>query len=158
MDRWVEIAFDCLPLRSVRPSDLPHDASPNFRAKCERILKAIQQHGTFNSYYLHNASVTYHLTNHGEMGYIKFACEGTALTDQSDAQTASMDLSVELVEETCEWLTEPVVEWFIETVRRAVAAEFDRYISVGDLQKAKDRIAQIQADSDEAGGFVGMYL
>ena len=28
MDRWVEISFDCLPLRSVGRLDIPMDASP----------------------------------------------------------------------------------------------------------------------------------
>jgi hypothetical protein len=60
--------------------------------------------------------------------------------------------------ETCEWLTEPVVQWFAETVPRSVAVEFDRYIEAGDLEKAKQRIEKIQAASDDAGGFVGMYL
>jgi len=39
-----------------------------------------------------------------------------------------------------------------------VLVEFDRYIQAGDLEKAQQRIAQLQAESDEAGGFVGMYL
>ena len=51
-----------------------------------------------------------------------------------------------------------VVHWFAETVSRSVAVEFDRYIDAGDLQQAKERIEQIQAASDESGGFVGMYL
>jgi hypothetical protein len=55
-------------------------------------------------------------------------------------------------------LTEPVVAWFETTVSRSVETEFDRYIAAGDLEQAKQRIEQIQAASDEAGGFVGMYL
>ena len=52
----------------------------------------------------------------------------------------------------------PVVEWFSQAVQHAVCVDFDRYIEAGDLQKAKDRIAKLQAQSDEQGGFLGMYL
>ena len=63
-----------------------------------------------------------------------------------------------LKRETCDWLTEPVVAWFRDTVRRAVMAEFDRYIEAGDLSRAKERIAKQQAEMEAGGGFVGMYL
>ena len=63
-----------------------------------------------------------------------------------------------MLRETCDWLTQPVVEWFGESVKRAVAVEFDRYIQAGDLDKAKARAAKIQQECDDAGGFVGMYL
>jgi hypothetical protein len=43
-------------------------------------------------------------------------------------------------------------------VQEAVKIEFDRYIAAGDLQATRDRIEQITAESDEAGGFLGMYL
>ena len=41
---------------------------------------------------------------------------------------------------------------------RAVEIEFDRYIAAGDLAQTKQRIEQLQAQSDQKGGFVGMYL
>lgn len=31
MDRFVDISFDCLPLRSIGRMDVPLDASPKFR-------------------------------------------------------------------------------------------------------------------------------
>ena len=158
MNRWVEITFDCLPLRTVGRLDIPLDASPKYRALCERIKAAIERHGSHNSYYLHNARCVYHLTNQGDAGMLDFRFEGTVLTDAEDLHTQRSDLEVELVRETCEWLTEPIVQWFVETVHRAVNAEFDRYIEAGDLQKAKERIEKIQAASDEAGGYLGMYL
>ena len=37
MNRYVEISFDCLPLRSVGRLDIPMDASPKYRERCERI-------------------------------------------------------------------------------------------------------------------------
>lgn len=158
MDRWVEITFDCLPLRSVGRLDIPIDASPKFRAHCERIKLAIEKHGAHNSYYLYNAGCAWRLTNHADLGLIEFRFEGVALTDIEDRSCQGCDLSVTLVRETCPWLTEPVVEWFASSVHHAVAVEFDRFIEAGDLSKAKARIERIQAASDQQGGYLGMYL
>lgn len=154
----VEIAFDCLPLRSVTRFDAPLDASPVYAAFCERVKQAIEKHGTHNTYYLHHAHCRYRLLNEKEQGLIEFAFEGVALTDTSDMICKSCDLDVSLVRETCDWLSQPIVDWFQETVSRSVAAEFDRYIKAGDLDRAKQRIEKIQQASDDAGGYLGMYL
>ena len=158
MDRWVEITFDCLPLRSVTRLDVPLDASPKYQAFCQRVKDAIQRHGSHNAYYVHNAACVYHLTNFGDVGTLEFAFEGTVLTDADDLRCKTCDLDVQLKRETCDWLTQPVVDWFHETVLRAVAVEFDRFIQAGDLQKAKQRVEEIQKACDDSGGFVGMYL
>ncbi len=158
MDRYVDVVFDCLPLRSVTRLDIPIDASPKYRERCERIKRAIETHGLHNTYYLYNASCKFHLTNDPETGCLEFKFEGTVLTDPSDQHTHHCQLDVELARETCDWLTEPVVAWFDETVRRAVTVEFDRYITAGDLAQTVKRIQQIQAQVDQSGGFVGMYL
>jgi hypothetical protein len=157
MSRWVEISFDCLPLRSVVRLDVPLDASPKYRQRCEAVKRAIEKHGSHNTYYLYNAECKFHLTN-GEQGMLALQFEGTAITDASDMRTARCDLQVKLVRETCDWLTAPIVEWFEQSVPRSVAIEFDRYIAAGDLQKTKERIAKLQAATEEAGGFLGMYL
>ncbi len=138
--------------------DIPIDASPKYRARCERIKHALETHGSFNTYYLYNAQCTFHLTNHGDLGMIQFAFEGTALTDQADQKTVRCDLQVELVRENCDWLTQPASAWLAETVSHAVAVEFDEFIATGDLAQTVERIAQLQAQSDEHGGFMGMYL
>jgi hypothetical protein len=158
MDRWVEINFDCLPLRSVGRLDVPMDASPKFRALCERIKHAIDQHGSFNTYYLYNAICRFHLVNRQDMGMIEFRFEGTLFTDDQDLHTQRSDLSVELVRETCDWLKEPIVDWFKETVLRAVNVEFDRFIEAGDLEKARQRLEQMRSKADQQGGYLGMYL
>ena len=158
MNRWVEISFDCLPLRSIQRLDIPIDASPKYRQRCERIKLAIEKHGSHNSYYLHQATCIFHVLNDESMGQIQFAFEGTVLTDSSDCKCLQCDLEVELIGETCDWLTEPVARWFAETVSHAVAAEFDRYIAAGDLDKTRLRQQEIEAQSDQSGGFVGMYL
>jgi hypothetical protein len=158
MPRYVDITFDCLPLRTIGRLDIPIDASPKYRARCEKLRKAIETHGSYNTYFLYNAQCTFHVTNSDEIGMLQFRFEGTALTDAGDQTTLRCDLDVELARETCDWLTEPIVEWFRETVPRAVTVEFDRYIAAGDLEQAVKRIERIQAESDQRGGYVGMYL
>jgi hypothetical protein len=156
--QYVEIAFDCLPLRTVGRLDVPIDASPKYRERCQRVKDQIERHGAHNAYYLYNASCTFYLTNDPAQGMLEFSFDGTVLTDATDARTERADLQVELTRETCDWLTEPVVEWFRETVVQAVKREFDFYIAAGSLEQTRQRIAELQAKSDEAGGYVGLYL
>ena len=158
MTRFVEIEFDCLPLRSVGRLDIPLDASPRYRARCERIKAALEKHGSFNSYFLYYANCVFHLTNRADLGSLEFSFEGTVLTDPTDRKTVLADLEISLVRETCDWLTEPIVAWFREAVSRAVLVEFDRYIEAGDLAQTVERIAALQAKADQTGGYMGMYL
>ena len=89
---------------------------------------------------------------------IQFRFEGTVLTGAADEKSVRTDLQVELVRETCDWLTEPIVQWFRETVPRTVGVEFDRYVASGDLEKTRLRLEEIESQSDEQDGFMGMYL
>lgn len=154
----VEIIFDCLPLRSISRLDIPLDASPGYILKLEAIQQAMEKHGTFNTYFLHNASCTFFVTNHPDVGQIKFAFQGTVTTDSEDRQTVSAALDVHLDSETCPWLTEPIVQWFATTVTESVKHEFDRYIAAGDLSKTAARIEELQKTQDSEGGYLGMYL
>jgi hypothetical protein len=137
---------------------VPIDASPRYRQRCEVIKSVIDRHGSHYSYYLYNAHCIFHLTNSAEAGMLEFEFEGTLLTDPADQQAEHADLQVKLVRETCDWLTEPVVAWFNDTVSKAVLAEFDRYIAAGDLDQPKKRIATLQARADHSGGYMGTYL
>lgn len=157
-DRWVEIEFDCLPLRSVGRLDVPLDASPRLEQFVLRVKAALEKHGAHNSYYLHNARCTYHLTNDPATGMLSFRFEGVVLTDTQDVKCRDCDLSVELERETCPWLTEPIVRWLTETVERAVLVEFQRFIDAGDLTRARERIEALEQQSEQAEGFLGMYL
>ena len=156
--RWVEIAFDCLPLRSVARVDVPIDASPKLAQKMLRVKAAIDKHGTLNAYYLHNATCTYRLTNDPLVGMIQFVFEGVMLTVAADLRAQRSDLSVGLKRETCSWLNQAIVDWLAETVRQSVMVEFNRYISDGDLSKTIERVQQLESASERSGGFVGMYL
>ncbi len=156
--QWVEVGFDCVPMRSVDRLDAPIDASPKYQQKVMRLKAAIEKHGTHNTYYLHNARCTYHLTNDPLNGMMEFAFEGVVLTCDKDLEVRSCDLSVELKSETCNWLNQAIVDWLSETVQKNVLVEFQRYISAGDLTRTVQRIQRQQKEVDAAGGFVGMYL
>ncbi len=156
--QWVEVEFECLPLRTVTRLDVPVDASPAYEQFVLRVKAAMTQHGTHNSYYLHRGSCVYHMTNDPARGKVAFSFEGTALTDADDKKTRAVDVTVRLSQETCEWLSEPIVNFLAESVHYAVMVEFDRFIQAGDLDRTKERIEAIQAKSDEADGFVSMYL
>ena len=154
----VAITFECTPLRSVPQFDVPLDASPGYRRRLQRMQRAVGGHGTRNSYYLTDGSCTYRFTNSADSGWVRFAFEGTVLTDDLDARTIGSDLDIVLDVETCDWLTQPAVEWLKLSVKHAVETEFDRYIAAGDLDRTKERLDREQAASDASGGFLGMNL
>jgi len=154
----VAITFDCTPLRTARSIRVPLDASPVYRSRLERLQQAAARHGTRNTYYLTNGSCTFQFTNDPTQGWVRFAVEGTLLTDDADTRTVGSDLTVRLDRETCDWLTQPAVEWLSLSVKHAMEAEFDRYIAAGDLERTKERLDREQAASDASGGFLGMNL
>ena len=165
--RWVEISFDCVPLRTIARTDIPLDASPKLAAKMMRVKAAIEKHGTLNSYYLHNATCSFHFTNDPLHGMVQFSFEGVVMTDTNDLEARSADLKVELARETCGWINQTIVDWLNATVPQAVRrkrsgnqtmVEFNRYmreeqderraIEAGDLtvlrQSATGRMESIQ--------------
>ena len=85
--QWVEIEFDCLPIRSVSRLDVPVDASPVYEQFVLRVKEAMAQHGSHNTYYLHRGRCTYHLTNDPGCGRVSFEFEGTVMTGEDDQQT-----------------------------------------------------------------------
>jgi hypothetical protein len=136
----VDIVFDCLPLRCVGRVDVPLDASPAFRARLEHLARSIEKHGTSNSYFLYNARCVFRLANSDIEGMIRFAFEGTILTDASDAKATQADLKTELVGETCGGVPPAVLDWLRTMVDRAVLIEFDRFIAAGQLA---ERVGQL---------------
>jgi hypothetical protein len=154
----VTITFDCTPLRGVPRFDVPLDASPAFRIRLERMQRAVARHGTRNTYYLTNSTCTFRFTNDPASGWVQFTIEGTVITDELDRKTVGSDLDIRLEKETCDWLTQPAVQWLALSAKHAVEVEFDRYIAAGDLSRALERLAREQAARDAAGGFVGMNL
>ena len=157
MDPVVDIAFDCLPLRCVGRVDVPIDASPDFRARLERLQRAIETYGVQNAYFLYNARCVYRLANSDIEGMLRFAFEGTVLTDASDAKAARTDLEVDLIGETCGGVPTEAKAWLVKMVERAVLVEFDRFITAGQLA---ERVGQLGngARVAELADFSGMNL
>ncbi len=159
MSNFVDISFDCLPLRSVPRFDVPlDDAAPEVVEFAQRVRRAVTKHGQFNTYYLYDAECVFHLTNDEKIGLVGFRFEGTVLTDSEDLKTLDCELEIELASEVCDWLTADVVVWLKETVGHAVRVEFDRYIQAGDLKRTIERLEKLRAESDAQGGFLGMGL
>jgi hypothetical protein len=159
MSNFVEISFDCLPLRSLPRFDLPlDDAEPEAVEFSKRLRQAVKKHGQFNTYYLYDAQCVFHLTNNEKIGMVGFRFEGTLLTDNDDQKALNADLEIELAGEVCDWLTAAAVAWLKETVAHAVRVEFDRYIQAGDLKRTIERLEKLRLESDSHGGFLGMGL
>ncbi len=158
MGQFVQISFQCLPLRAVGRLDAPPDAAEEVRELHRRIRWAAEKHGFFNSYYLYDGQCVFHFTNDEQLGTVEFGFEGTVLTDPTDCKTQYCDLSVQLRGQVCPWLTAAATQWLAETVSLAVKVEFDRYIASGDLKKAIERVEQLRAESDARGGYLAMGL
>ena len=159
MSNFVDISFDCLPLRSVPRFDVPlDDSAPEAVEFAKRVRRAVTKHGQFNTYYLYDAQCVFHLTNDEKIGMVNFRFEGTVLTDGDDLRTLGSDLQAELAGEVCDWLTADAVAWLKETVGHAVRIEFDRYIHAGDLKRTIERLEKLPPESDAQGGFLGMGL
>ena len=156
--QWVEIEFDCLPLRSISRLDVPVDASPKYEQKILRIKAAMEKHGCHNTYYLHGGKCRFHLTNDAQRGFVEMQFEGTLLTDEEDRRTRQMDVVITLGIETCAWLNERIVEFFAESTRHALSVEFDRYIEAGDLRRTETRLSEMRDQAEQSGGFIGMHL
>ncbi len=74
--------------------DIPLDASPRYRARCELIKQMLGKHGSHNSYFLYGAKCVFHLTNQDDVGSLEFSFEGVVLTDPSDKEALLADLDV----------------------------------------------------------------
>ena len=157
MEPVVDIAFDCLPLRSVGRVDVPLDASPAYRQRCERLQQAVDAHSAENAYFLYNARCVYHLANSEVDGMLRFSFEGTVLTDRSDCKAERAELAVELAGQTCGSVSPEVEAWLRGAVERAVLIEFDRFISAGRLAARLDELAEMQSVADLAD-FAGMNV
>jgi hypothetical protein len=158
MSHWVNITFQCLPLRSIACFAPPVDATDELAATYAKLRAAAHKHGLHNTYYLHAGKCVFHLTNHQQIGVLEFGFSGTILTDAEDMHTLRSDLEVELTGESYDWLVRPVADWFAETVRAAVKVEFDRFIAAGDLEKTIERLQALQEASNAQGGFLGAWL
>jgi hypothetical protein len=143
----VDIAFDCLPLRSISRLDVPLDASDALRRRAERIKAAIEAFGAERTYYLYNARCVFRFANSEVVGVCRFNFDGFVRTDAGDRRCEHTLLEIRLVSETCGGMAEPVQAWLVERVRQAAAIEFDRFIAAGQLAVRRD-----EADNDHTLG------
>jgi hypothetical protein len=155
MEQLVDIAFDCLPLRSIGRVDVPLDASPAFRSRCERLQRAIDTHGADNAYYLYNTRCIFRLANSDLINMVRFTFDGTVMTDRSDGKAERTDLEVKLTAETCGGMPADVLAWFGPILERAVLIEFDRFIAAGRLAARVSELGKVASVADLAG-FAGM--
>jgi hypothetical protein len=157
MTPYVDIAFDCLPLRSVGRVDVPLDASPAFRSRCQQLQRTIDVHGTENAYFLYNTRCVFRLANSDVENMLRFSFEGTVFTDRSDAKADRADLAIELQGHTCGKMPADVMVWFRGAVERAVLIEFDHFIAAGQLSKRVTDLGRVDSIADLAG-FAGMNV
>lgn len=157
MGPFVEITFDCLPLRSLGRLDTPLDASAEYRARQEKLAAAMEAYGPDRTYFLYNAKCVFHLANSEIEGMIRYRFEGCVRTDAGDAITEQVDLEVQLVSDTCDGIPALTNEWLIGRVKKAVAVEFDRFIAAGTLAQRATDLGKIELLSDVAG-ISGMHV
>ena len=127
----VDVAFDCLPLRSVGRLDVPLDASDALRHRGGLIKRVVDQFGADRTYYLYNAHCVFRFANSEIEGVCRFKFEGIVRTDAGDRKCISADLETHLVSETCGGIPETTKAWLYDRVRQAVVVEFDRFIAAG---------------------------
>jgi hypothetical protein len=147
----VDIAFSCLPLRSVGRLDVPIDASGTYRIHYERLQEALQLHGAERTYYLYDAHCVFHLANSEIAGMARFDFDGIVLTDAGDAMTDRVELEVRLASETCGEIPAEVQAWLKSRVEKAVTIEFNRFIAAGQLEGRTAELGQVDRLSDLSG-------
>lgn len=157
MDPVVEIEFDCLPLRSIGRVDIPLDASPAFRSRCEQLKQAIDAHDNENAYFLYNTQCVYRLANSEISNMLRFTFDGTLLTDRSDFKADRANLDVQLTAETCGGVPPAALAWLQGVVSRAVLVEFDRFIADGQLAARVRELGRIDSVVS-LSGFAGMNV
>ncbi|MCI0334140.1 MAG: hypothetical protein L0228_13055 [Planctomycetes bacterium] len=157
MQPLVDIAFDCLPLRSVGRVDVPLDASPAYRARCERLQQAIETHGTANAYFLYNTRCVYRLANSDIENMLRFSFDGVLVTDRSDCRADRAELAIKLTSETCGPMSPEVLAWFGRVVERAVLIEFNHFIAAGRLAERVEDLGQVASIADVTD-FAGMNV
>jgi hypothetical protein len=139
----VDVAFDCLPLRSVGRLDVPLDASDALRRRAERIKASLEQFGAERTYYLHNARCIFRFANSEIEGACRFDFEGVVRTDAGDRKCQETMLEVRLASETCGGVPPAVEAWLADRVRQAVGLEFDWFIAAGQLAERSGQFGSL---------------
>ncbi|QEG34341.1 hypothetical protein [Bythopirellula goksoeyrii] len=155
MEPVVDIAFDCLPLRSIGRLDAPLDAPAEYRRRHEQLVSAMERFGPDRTYFLYNARCVFHLANSEIEGMVRYEFDGIIRTDASDLLTETVELDARLASETCGGLPDQVETWFKDRVEKAVAIEFDRFVAAGQLSQRSSELGQ-DVNPSNLAGFSGM--
>lgn len=147
----VDIAFDCLPLRSVARLDVPLDASDALKQRAARIQSAFDAYGPDRTYFLYHARCIYRFANSEVEGVCRFEFEGVVRTDAGDRKCEETSLDVHLVSETCGGIPPQAAAWLAQRVQHAVAVEFDRFIAAGTLDVVATSESELRHLGDLAG-------
>jgi hypothetical protein len=150
----IDIAFDCLPLRSVSRFDVPLDASDVLRHRVQQMKAAMEALGVERSYFLYNTRCVFRFANSEVEGICRFEFEGAVQTDAGDRKCDRTMLEVRLISQTCGGLPAEVEPWLADRVRQAVAIEFDRFIAAA--QSGAGFLADDLRDLSNLGGPGGM--
>lgn len=148
----IDIAFDCLPLRTVGRLDIPLDASEAFRRRAEHIKAALDAHGAERTYFLYNAHCIFRFANSEIDGACRFEFEGVVRTDAGDRKCQEALVDAWLASETCGGVPPAVAQWLAERVRAAVGIEFDRFIAAGQLAAPTQSAAAAVAEAEDLSG------
>lgn len=149
----VDIAFDCLPLRSVGRLDVPLDASDALRSRLARLKAAMEEFGAERTYFLYNAHCIFRFANSEIAGACRFEFEGVVRTDAGDRKFQDAQLHMHLASETCGGVPPEVETWLANRVSQAVGVEFDRFIAAGQIEEYGE--ADITAS---LSGFTGINV
>jgi hypothetical protein len=97
--------------------------------------------------------------SNGVDGYLRFVFEATVKTDEKDERPIEIDIACRLADSDFDIpMNTAVLEFFREVVRRAVIAEFQRFIDAGNLKRALAEREHILREWDRNRGFVGMDI
>ncbi len=151
----IEIAFDCLPLRSVGRVDAPLDASDAFRRRAEKIKGALAEFGAERTYFLYNGHCVFRFANSDIDGTCRFEFEGVVRTDAGDRKFHDAMIDSHLASDTCEGVPDAVQAWLAARVEQAVGIEFDRFIAAGQLAERAGALGAATNLAD-IGGLSGM--
>jgi hypothetical protein len=128
-----------------------------FRARCERLQRAIEMYGTDNAYFLYNTRCVYRLANSDIENMLRFSFDGVLFTDRSDARADRAELAIELSSQTCGPLPPEVLAWFRQIVERAVLIEFDHFVAAGLRDERVKDLANLDSIAS-VSDFAGMHV
>ena len=79
-------------------------------------------------------------------------------SDDRDSLRARVGLADVYIGQCRDVETEALLDELLPRMRRVLGVDDPDTLEAGDLEQTRQRLAKIELDSDESGGFMGMYL